>query len=57
MSETEQHEKAIAQAWHDKRYTRDEAMLMAELQGLSYLNIIEQFKTIEYDTEVEINGI
>ena len=41
-TETQQHEKHIALAWHIGTYTQKQAEYSAELQGLSFENVTEE---------------
>jgi hypothetical protein len=51
-TETQQHEKHIALAWHIGTYTQDQAEYSAGLQGLSFDNIVNEFARLESLGEV-----
>ncbi len=51
MSETEQHEKVLAFAWHCGTYTEEQAKYSAELRSLNFVNVI-----LERSRLLEINN-
>lgn len=39
----EDHEKAIGAAWYEGKYDQHQAELVAELQGLSWENVLNEY--------------
>ena len=51
-TETEQHEKHLAMAWHCGTYTEAQAKLSAEVRGLNFFNV-----TLERSYLLKVNTL
>jgi hypothetical protein len=50
-TETQEMESNLALAWFDGVYTQDQAQVSAELQGLSFENIVNEYSKLYHDAE------
>ena len=56
-TETEQHEKTLAMAWHCGTYTEAQAKMSAELRSLNFVNItLERSYLYELDAKAGRNS-
>lgn len=47
MTESQEHEMALAIAWHEKKYTTKQAQRSAEWQGINFTNVCAKFERLE----------
>ncbi len=50
-TETQEMESNLALAWFDGVYTQDQAQVSAELQGLSFENIVNEYSKLYHEVE------
>ena len=55
MSDKQQCEHAIALAWFEGKYTQDQAQLSAELQGVDFNRVKNEYGNIYAECEQEAN--
>ena len=56
MSETQQHEHCLALAWFEGKYDQQQAQLSAELQGLDFNRVKNEYGNIYAECEAMTNG-
>ena len=56
-TETEEMEMNLAECWFDGVYTQEQAQLSAELQSLSFENVVNEYSKLYHETECLSNGL
>ena len=56
MSESQKHEYNLALAWFEGKYTQEQAQLSAELQGIDFNRVKNEYGNIYAECEQVCNG-
>jgi hypothetical protein len=55
-TETQEMESNLALAWFEGVYTQDQAQVSAELQSVSFENVVNEYSKLYHETESLSNG-